>query len=350
MSGTGGCRARGSILISTSPADPALAFLRDTAIYPLINRAGYAHTAYPPFAQMFFLLATRAGDTLAAMRLSIVACEAATVFAIWLLLRRMGRPPALIVAYAWHPMAVWEAANGGHVDAVVSLLVILSLLALTSARRLLGAVLVTFAVLVKPYAVVLLAAFWRRWDWRAPVLVVVIAAALYLPYLGAGPKVIGFVPEYLSEERLDSGNAFWLVLLARSVVGDVPGLLVAYVLLGCAVFAWFSLRIIRRPVTYAPERQYADAMILLATGLFFLSPNYPWYYLSLVPFVALGGGPAIWVMTLGALLLHANFAGSTVDSRFLVIKSVLNLGWMLAFALDRLRDARRRDSAGRVAT
>ena len=57
------------------PADPALAALRDAAIYPNINRADYAVTAYPPVAQMFFLAVTRISETLTMMRLAMVACE-----------------------------------------------------------------------------------------------------------------------------------------------------------------------------------------------------------------------------------------------------------------------------------
>ena len=57
------------------PADPALAALRDAAIYPNINRADYAVTAYPPIAEMFFFLVTRIGETLTVMRLAMVGCE-----------------------------------------------------------------------------------------------------------------------------------------------------------------------------------------------------------------------------------------------------------------------------------
>ena len=36
------------------PADRHLAFLRDTGIYPHINRRDSAHTIYPPGAQIIF--------------------------------------------------------------------------------------------------------------------------------------------------------------------------------------------------------------------------------------------------------------------------------------------------------
>jgi len=41
------------------PADPALASLRDGAVYPYINRADYAPSIYPPASQIIFYLVTR---------------------------------------------------------------------------------------------------------------------------------------------------------------------------------------------------------------------------------------------------------------------------------------------------
>src|SRR5216684_4780452 len=74
------------------PADEALAFLRDTTIFPHINRADTAVTIYPPVAQFFFLIVTRIGESVTVMRLALVGCEAVTVTTIMLLLRRMNRP------------------------------------------------------------------------------------------------------------------------------------------------------------------------------------------------------------------------------------------------------------------
>ena len=79
------------------PADEALQSLRDAAIYPNINRADYAVTAYPPVAQMFFFAVTRISETLTAMRLAMVACEIVVVAVLIDLLRRIQssrRPPS----------------------------------------------------------------------------------------------------------------------------------------------------------------------------------------------------------------------------------------------------------------
>jgi len=329
------------------PADPALAFLRDAAIYPEINRADYAHTAYPPVAQMVFFLVTRLSDTLNGMRLAFVGCELVVVGCLLAILAQLKRPRALIVGYAWHPLAVWEIANAGHVDALLAMLVVAALLLLVARRRILGALLIAAGVLVKPYAFALLPAFWRPWDWRAPLLCIALAALAYLPYLSVGSGVLGFVPMYLHEEGFVAGDGFWLVSLTRRILGNQPGILEAYVGLGLLVFAAAVVRLARKPAFYAAEDQIRDAMGLLFIGLFFLSPNYPWYYLPLVPFVVIGGGDVIWVTTLGAILLHTWWpTPDDQPTRFLIWKSVLNGGWMLALAWTVYR---RRAATGAVA-
>src|SRR5205085_6318953 len=122
------------------PVDPALAALRDTAIFPFINRADYAVTAYPPVAQMFFLLVTRIAESLTIMRLAMVACEFAIVAIVIDLARTLQRPVTAVVAYAWHPLAIWEIANSGHVEALMVALLMLALWLLVRARPVAGVV------------------------------------------------------------------------------------------------------------------------------------------------------------------------------------------------------------------
>ncbi len=45
------------------PAAPELATLRESVIYPNINRADYAATIYPPAAQLLFFLTTRVSQS-----------------------------------------------------------------------------------------------------------------------------------------------------------------------------------------------------------------------------------------------------------------------------------------------
>ena len=62
------------------------------------------------------------------------------------------------------------------------------------------------AVLSKFFPVILAPSIWRPRrgdiDWRFPVAGVLTVAGLYLPYLGAGARVLGYLPGYAVEEKL----------------------------------------------------------------------------------------------------------------------------------------------------
>jgi hypothetical protein len=287
------------------PADPALAALRDAVIYPNINRADYALTAYPPVAQMFFLAVTRISETLVTMRLAMVACEAVVVAVLIDLLRQLRLPATAVVAWAWHPLAIWEIAQGGHVDALMIALLMLGIWLLVRHRAIAGAVVVTLAALAKPYAIVALPSFWRPWDWRVPAAILATIALCYLPYLGVGRGVLGFVTTtgYLGEEGFADGEGFWLVALIRAMLGNVPGLTIAYLLAAAGVMVWLGVRASWR-TDRTPETSLQDIAALLMAGMFALSPNYPWYFLIVAPFTVVGGGAPAWAMTLVAPLLY----------------------------------------------
>ncbi|HYI81750.1 MAG TPA: hypothetical protein VEX11_00905, partial [Acetobacteraceae bacterium] len=178
------------------PAAPALEALRDEAIFPSINRRDYAVTIYPPAAQMLFALVNRVSDGLLAMKLALVACEAVTAAVLVDLLRRLRRPVTRVVAYLWHPLAVWEVAGNAHIDAAMLAATMLGLwFGLVPGRRLVAAGILAVAALLKPFAALALSAAWRprqhRGDWQAPVVALAVAALLYLPYLSVGAGVLG---------------------------------------------------------------------------------------------------------------------------------------------------------------
>jgi alpha-1,6-mannosyltransferase len=286
------------------PANDALAHLRDIAVYPKINRADYAVTIYPPVAQMFFFLVTRLGESVVVMKLAFVACEGVTVTVIILLLRRLGRPVTRIVAYAWHPLPMWEIANNGHIDALMVMLMMAGIWLAVSGRNVSGAISVTLAALAKPFAILALPALWKPWDWKAPVAVAATIALCYAPYLSVGWGVFGFLTTgYLSEEAHTDGSATWPLAAWRWLVGRMPGDYFVYLAISALIIVTLSiLAASRNPRT--PQIVVTDVARLLMAFLLLLSPHYPWYFLALTPFVALIGGAPIWAVTLGALLLQ----------------------------------------------
>ena len=313
------------------PANEVLTALRDTAIYPNINRADYAVTIYPPVAQMFFFLVTRVGENIITMKLALLACEAGIVAIIVLLLRRLGRPVTRVVAYVWHPLPIWEIANNGHIDALMIALMMLGLWLALTGRPLRGAGTIALAALAKPFALLALPATWRPWDWKAPLIVAAIVALSYAPYLTVGWGVFGYLTTgYLDEEHYSSGALVWPLAAMRWAVGTFRGDLAIY--FGASAIAIAAMALL---ATWRKERSaetnLRDINILLLAFLFLLSPNFPWYFLVLTPFVALVGGAPVWTFTVGAVLLQEAVPWDP-HVHILIRKSVLYGAFIVACA------------------
>lgn len=90
------------------PGDKALAFLqqRYPEIYENINRKEYAHTIYPPVAQMVYWLVTFFSPTVRGMKIAMFGFECVTAGALIALLRRTGRRPS-----TWCPCSCcWQCS------------------------------------------------------------------------------------------------------------------------------------------------------------------------------------------------------------------------------------------------
>lgn len=295
------------------PEDPALAHLRDDAIFPGINRADFARTIYPPVAQMAFALQAWLGASVLTMKTLLVAFEAIGIGAMLMLLQRLQRPCQQVLIYAWHPLPVWEIAGSGHVDALIVAFVPLALIAAFAGRRMLAGVALGAAVLTKFIPLVLFPAVWRRWDWKMPLAFAAFVVACYLPYLGVGARVLGYLPDYVNEEHLTpgSGTGFWIVDTLRRLFGfDVPA--VAYLGLAALLMSALALRATYRADSNASTLQ--SAMLLgLATVLLF-SPHYAWYFVWVIVLLTLSPwAPGLWP-TLTAFLLYWDPEGGRVPT------------------------------------
>jgi hypothetical protein len=266
------------------PADPALLPLRDDAIFPNINRADYAHTIYPPTAQISFLAIERISDSILGMKLAMLAFDALTIGCLILLLRGRGLPPTRVLLYAWHPLPVWEFAGTGHVDALAIGFLMLAFLAASRRAPLWTGVALAAATLVKFYPAVAGPALYRRWDWRMPTAFAATLLVLYAPYLSVGPGVFGFLSGYADEEGLRSGDGIFLWVLLRACfhlpehLAQYFAPLAALLLLAAAVWLQFSRRL-RARGTWTAALGLASLFTLL------VSPHDPWYFTWLVPFL-----------------------------------------------------------------
>ncbi len=264
------------------PADPALARLRDAAVYPHINRAAYARTIYPPAAQIVFAVAARISESVLAVKLAMLAFEAIGMACATVLLRRAGLPAARLLIYAWNPLAAWAFAGNGHVDAIAIGFAGLALLARGAERTGWAGAALAGAALTKFIPAAIGPALWRRWDWRLPVGFLAVAVLLYLPYLGVGSHVLGFLPHYGQEEGLSDGQGVWLLAGLSDLFPVGRGVTLAYFAAAAGALGCLCVILERRPRPRTREgdvrRVCGDTALLAAATMAALSPHYPWYF------------------------------------------------------------------------
>jgi hypothetical protein len=299
------------------PDAPELKSLRDDFMFPRINRADYAHTIYPPTAELAYFLGARLSPTYLGMKALMVAFETLAIAALLRLLAAARVPRERVLIYAWNPLAVWEFAGNGHVDALALGLLALVMLAYLGRHRVVTGALFGAAILVKFLPVILFPAFWRRFDWRMPAACLAAMLLLYLPYyLGVGSGVIGFLPNYASEEGLATGGGLYYVFVLEHLASLAPTAVYALEALAALLLLWLGYWI-----AFARDRQLAGAeevivlgrnVLLLSTGLMLaLTPHFAWYYAWLAFPACLVPYYSILYLTGAAFLL--NFDPGHVD-------------------------------------
>jgi alpha-1,6-mannosyltransferase len=321
------------------PADEMLAALRDGAIYPYINRADYAPTIYPPASQIVFYLVTRISETALAMKAAMLAFEGLAVWAMLQLLAARGLPRSRILLYAWHPLPLWEFARSGHLDIVAIAFLLLAFLAIERRSPILAGIALGAGVLVKYFPIVTGPALYKRWDWRLPIAFVATIAVLYLPYLGAGTKVLGFLGRYVTEEGIEHGSGIFLWRLLGAIVPLPEGAFAVYFPAAAVVMAALALFVIMR--RQQPGADIAGAMLLAVTFTILLSPHYAWYFAWLVPFLCfypvIG---VVWLTCAGSTLYFAHWPPTVSEGLMIYGPCVLLLIAEFAFRRRRKMEER----------
>ena len=329
------------------PVDPHLAGLRDEAVYPHINRKEYAHTIYPPVAQMLFFVATRVTQSVPGLKSIFIVIDLITIGLIAATLRAIGRPAERVLVYAWHPLPVFEFGGSGHIDALMICFIALALWARVRGKFGLAGFALAAATLVKLIPIILLPAFYKRWDRKLPIVFAGTIVFCYLPYLlGAGGKVLGFLPQYAGEEGLENGARYYLLLLIDyildwcGVVHEMPpavfnGLALALL---AAIGIWAMFR--QAPVGGRDDeiggRWISSAFVLAFVFSVLLSSYYPWYYSWLAVFLCFVPNAAALALTLIVWPLYRSLWEQSWDDLFrfqsrvyLPVLAVLLVSWII---------------------
>jgi hypothetical protein len=314
------------------PADEALAYLRDPEIWPNINRV-VKPTAYPPAAQVLFLLAATFGtETVMPVKLLFLVLDLLTMGGLMWLLRRSAQDPCRIILYAWNPLIIWEVGHSGHMDVAVMFFFTAALLAHSFQKSTLVGIALAAATLTKFFPAAAFPALYRRWDWRMPLAFGLTCVLGYVPYLGVGAKALGFLPGYIDEEGLASGERFFPLWLISRVAG-LPT--IAYLALVGLVLGSLGIYYLWRSTPADGESTVARRLGLLVTAALLAStPRWPWYYMALAPSLTLSFSFATLYLVVGASLLYSVFYPGIVANCDVIFPALLYVPVYLLLAYD----------------
>ena len=303
------------------PADDSLAHLRDEKIYPNINRRDSANTIYPPIAEGAFLLITRFSESVTWMKAVMVGFEAIAVWALVQLLISFGLARQRVLIYAWHPLAVWEFAGSGHVDALAIAFIALALLVRRKHRETLTGFLLACATGVKLFPAALFPAIYMRKSWKMPLAFAATIVVMYLPYLSVGPvATLGSLPGYASERGMISGEQFFLLTVARRLLSaDVPTS--AYLVFVVAVLGILSVWLMQDQRS-DDIRYLRKGLIIASVFMLLLAPHFSWYFTWLIPFLCFVPSIPVFYLTLASFLLYLTWLGDA-PNRVLLLKTLI---------------------------
>jgi len=277
------------------PNDPALAFLRDEQSAHI--NFPHLRTVYPPMTQAAFRLGASLGETLTAQKLVFLSAELLTVLSLLVILRRRGRSPLWLAAYAWHPLVVLEIAGSGHNDALGVAMLWLGIAA-WEARAWGGSALAWAAAFLSKFGSIVMAPWW--WCRRAARPWLVAFLFLGLVPLALRPTVVSALTESLSAMtmRFEANSSIYLLLAGLVHHAGLARILVAGLWL--AVVIWWAKRE-ADPVRYV--------LIVMGAAALLSPVAHPWYLVWLIPCFCLWRVPMFMALSGTIVLSYTSWPG-----------------------------------------
>jgi len=243
-------------------------------------------TIYPPLAELVY----RQIETVPWYKRVSTIFDLASVGALLLLLAAMKQPLHRVLAYAWNPAILISFAMSGHFDSLAIVTFLTALFFLLKNRAAPAMAAMALAFVSKFFPVLLLATFLKRLRLASAGVFVFVAAAFYVPFLGAGIHVVDGARNY-ARDWLNNATLFHVLffLTGSSKVG--AELLAALLLLGASLYLakkgtpplWSSL--------------------ILTGGVLLVSPTaYPWYFTWAIAFLCFYPNAAWLLMSVTCVL------------------------------------------------
>lgn len=278
----------------TPPADDRLAFMRDEAIFPHINRKE-SPTVYPAGAQLIFALAHKAGvNNPQAFKVLSLAADALTLVLLLLILKQLRLPFNRVIIYAWNPLIIYEFFWSGHLE-ILMLPPLLGFVYLSLRGRVIAAgAALGLAVAIKLVPIFLLATVPAGKRLKASIPLVSMLGFVYVFYLSAGSKILGFLPTYFSDPyEIFNLGVVQLGLLWGLELFSLP---LSWIRLVLFALLFGILILISRRRTHGAADIVERSYLALSAYLLLMYPAFhPWYLGPLVPLLCFVPSPA-WIL------------------------------------------------------
>lgn len=272
-----------------------------------VNHPGLG-TVYPPVAQAAFALAFGLKPwSVLAWKAVLLLCDLLTLAVLVKILKAASLPSTYALIYWWNPILLKETYNSAHMDMLVLPFLMLAVYYIAQQRLYRSGIAVSVAVAVKLWPLILVPVYLRASRAKAPaiakallistlVLILLLAPMLWAIPLGerSGLRAYG--------EHWEMNDALFMVVesLVRFVTQplsfiDSPVEVIARLTIAGLLLGWV-ITLARKPVQGVPD--LFNRLVLATGALFMLSPTqFPWYYLWVVPFLALSPRPSLLLLT-----------------------------------------------------
>jgi len=322
------------------PGAVELEHMRDDRIFPNINRKNYP-TLYPAGAQVFFrIFYMLVGDSVTGYKSIMVFFDMLTLLVLAALLKTWGLNLSRIIVYAWNPLVIFEIAYSGHLEGLTVFLMVAALYLSAIHKKIPAIIMLALSAAVKMYPALLIAAFLNRGD-RMKGIITFSATLmlLYLPFIGAGGKISGFLPVYLKNPH-ESFNLGLKYLLMRLI----PGL--DYYLLSLLFIIALAIAAV---IVFLKEKKDAEGFryAYILTGLLMVlmpASLHPWYVILIIPFLTIYPSPAWLIFTLTVTLSYLKYTSPqgmmpawVLLAEYLPLFALLTAGYILRKYIHRHR-------------
>lgn len=273
-----------------APDAPEVAHLHLHLLDTRINHPWY-RTCYPPLAELLFAAGYRlTPGKLTGLNLLSLLAEILTWGMLIIVLHQLNQPLPNLLLTAWCPLLIFQGYLPGHLDLLYLPFFTLFILMVLNGRAVPAGIGLALACLIKPLPLLQMPAAWRELGWRRGLalsgVLTVVAAAFYLPFRGAGFKLV---------------ESTWLMAREWSFNGSLGTLceqlwprLTAHYLAGALLCGLIILATWRGSDLLARMLMIQAAFIICTPTLF------PWYLAGMFPLLALRPDPAL--LALGILI------------------------------------------------